>query len=142
MKNKIKELLNWGQHFIINFSCCFLTVVTLKLVPLLFPTLFFLKGVFSPIPPNCGNFVPSQFNIPQISSNISYWNTQAHWPCLIESRLVDIVSDTCHPAPCYLNRDKVFLLLSRDSNLCPQPSTVFEHCWRLKPLATTAGWRK
>ena len=24
----------------------------------------------------------------------------------------NIVSDTCHPAPCYLNSDKVFLLLS------------------------------
>ena len=46
-----------------------------------------------------------------------------------------------HPAPYYLNSDNPFLTLrdwycssERDSNLGLQASTMFEHCWRLKPL--------
>ena len=53
---------------------------------------------------------------------------------------LDIVSDTCHPAPCYLNSDKVSLLFfkyfyfwaidiviqSRDSNLGPKPLSLLE----------------
>ena len=45
---------------------------------------------------------------------LQYWNycnTQANWACLIASTLSSI-STICHPAPCYLNSDKVFPLLS------------------------------
>ena len=59
----------------------------------------------------------------------------------------DIVSDTCHPAPCYLNSNKVFLLLS-DRYCNPEwwfkPGTqgiLFTWIWEsaLDHTATTAG---
>ena len=53
-----------------------------------------------------------------------------------------IISDTCHPVPFYLNRDKLFIILSNhycnpewDSNLGPKHLSLPEfETWPLRPL--------
>ena len=53
-----------------------------------------------------------------------------------------IISDTCHPAPCYLNSKKLFIILSGqyrspewDLNLGPKCLSLLKfETWRLRPL--------
>ena len=66
-------------------------------------------------------------------------DTQVYYFCQLG---FDIVSDTCRPAPCYLNSNKLFLILrdryrnpERDSNLGPKRLSLLEFStWGLRPL--------
>ena len=70
---------------------------------------FFQKDIDVKVPENCFKILLCKGNI---STSIKLTQNQYY-----------IVSNTCHPAPCYLNSDKVFLLLS---NRYRNPKLGFE----------------
>ena len=83
------------------------------------------------------------YTISCLSISYSHKNTshigKAHYS--YNTSLAIFVSNTCHPAPCYLNKDKVFLLLSnqyRNPERGFKPGSLseclFEFDTRSKPL--------
>ena len=108
-------------------------------VPFLLCCLHFLASLFNP---TFGSYLDHNDCILLVWGNCSsgYLNLMLRTGTGVSA--TGWVSDKCHPAPCFLSRDKVFLLLSgqycnpkRGLNLRPKRLSLLEfEAWRLRPL--------